>query len=62
MWEEDLYGVGSVLGGKREKRGWRDSALEMVGKGKEESVIELLRWKGDVDGKKVYEARLPWDT
>lgn len=60
-WEGDLYGVGSVLGRKREKRGWEDLALEVVGKGKEENVIALLQWRGGVDGKTVYEGKLPWD-
>lgn len=62
VWKEDLYGVGSVLGEKREKRGWRDSVLEIGGKGREESVIELLQWTDGADGKQVYEGRLPWDN
>lgn len=62
VWKEDLYGVGSVLGEKREKRGWRDSVLEIVGKGREESVIELLQWTDGAGGKQVYEGRLPWDN
>lgn len=61
MWEGDLYGVGSVLGVKREKRGWRDSTLNVVGKGKDKNVMELLQWTGGADGKEVYEGRLPWD-
>lgn len=61
VWERDLYGVGSVLGAKREMRGWEHSAFEAVGKGKEESVDGLLEWKGGADGKEVYEGRLPWD-
>ncbi len=62
VWEGDLYGVGSVLGGKREKRGWDDGALEGVGKGKDESIDSLLKWRGGVSGKEVYEGRLPWDV
>lgn len=62
IWEGDLYGVGSVLGKKREKRGWQDCALEMVGKVREKSVIELLEWRGGADGKEVYKGRLPWDS
>lgn len=61
IWEGDLYGVGSVLGGKREKRGWDDCALGVVGKGKEEGVDGLLRWRGGADGREVYRERLPWD-
>ena len=53
--------MGSELSGKREKRGWEHCALEKVGKGKEESVDGLLEWRGGVDGKEVYEGRLPWD-
>ncbi len=61
VWEGDLYGVGDVLGGKREKRGWEDRALEVVGRGKEEGVLGLLRWRGGADGKEVYGGELPWD-
>ena len=61
VWEGDLYGVGSVLGGKREKRGWDDGALEVVGNGKDESIDSLLKWRGGASGKEVYEERLPWD-
>lgn len=61
VWEGDLYGVGSVLGGKRGKRGWEDGALEVVGKGKEEGVEGLLRWRGGAEGKEVYRGRLPWN-
>ena len=60
VWEQDLYGVGSVLGGKREKRGWKACAMEVVGKGKGESVDALLKWRGGADGKEVYEGRLSW--
>lgn len=62
IWEGDLYGVGSVLGEKRRKRGWQDRTLEAVGKVKEESIIELLEWRGGADGKEVFEGRLPWDN
>lgn len=61
VWDGDLYGVGSVLGKKREQRGWEDCALEVVGKGKEERVDGLLKWRGGADGKEVYRGRLPWD-
>lgn len=61
VWKDDLYGAGSVLGGKREQRGWKDCASEAVGKGKEEGVEGLLKWRGGADGKEVYEGRLPWD-
>ena len=60
-WERDLYGVGSVLGAKRGKRGWEDGTLEVVGKGKEECVYKLLQWNGGADGKEIYEGTLPWD-
>ena len=62
VWEDDLYGVGSVLGEKREKRGWEEDALETVVRGKDGSVDRLLEWKGGVDGREVYTGRLPWDT
>lgn len=61
VWEGDLYGVGSVLGGKREKRGWEGCGSEVVGKGKEGSVNGLLKWRGGADGKEVYQGILPWD-
>ena len=61
VWERDLYGVGSVLGGKRENRGLENRALEVVGNGKDESVDELLKWRGGADGKEIYKGRLPWD-
>ena len=61
LWEVDLYGVGSVLVGKREKRGWDKDALEMLGRAEEETVLELLEWRGGADGKEVYNGRLPWD-
>lgn len=61
VWEQDLYGVGSVLGGKREKRGWKACALEVVGKGKGESVDTLLKWRGGADGKEVYDGSLSWE-
>lgn len=61
VWKGDLYGVGSVLGGKKEKRGWEDGALDVAGNGKEESVAGLLQWRGGPDGKEVYKGRLPWD-
>ena len=61
VWEQDLYGVGSVLGGKREKRGWKACAMEVVGKGKGERIDALLKWKGGADGREVYEGRLPWE-
>lgn len=61
VWEGDLYGAGGVLGGKREKRGWDKGALDVLGKGQEASVVRLLEWRGGVDGKEVYDGRLPWD-
>ena len=61
VWEQDLYGVGSVLGGKREKRGWKACAVEVVGKGKGESIDALLMWRGGADRKEVYGGRLPWE-
>ena len=56
-----MYGVGSVLGGKREKRGWKACAVEVVGEGKGESIDALLKWRGGADGKEVYGGRLPWE-
>lgn len=61
VWEGDLYGAGSVIGGVRERRGWECGALEVVGKSKDHSVEGLLKWRGGADGKEVYEGRLPWD-
>ena len=61
VWEQDLYGVGSVLGSKREKRGWKACAVEVVGKGKEESIDALLKWEGGANAKEVYGGRLPWE-
>ena len=61
VWESDLYGVGSVLGEKRVRRGWDDEVLRTLGKGKEEGVKGLLEWKGGAGRKEVYEDELPWD-
>lgn len=61
VWKGDWYGVGSVLGEKRVKRGWNDGVLGSLGTGKEEGVKGLLEWKGGVDGNKIYEDELPWD-
>ena len=61
VWEGDWYGVGSVLGEKRVKRGWDDGVLRILGTGKEEGVKGLLEWKGGADGKEVFEDELPWD-
>ena len=60
VWEGDLYGVGSVLEEKRVKRGWDDGVLRVLGRGKEEGVKGLLKWKGGADGNEVYEDELPW--
>ena len=61
VWEQDLYGVGSVLLGKREKRGWKACAVEVLGKGKGERIDALLKWKGGPAGKEVYGGKLPWE-
>lgn len=61
VWEGDLYGVGSVLGGKRELRGWEERALEIFRMGNEEGVDALLEWNGGADGKGIYKRGLPWD-
>ena len=42
VWEGDWYGVGSVLGEKRMKRGWDDGVLGFLGNGKEEGGKGLL--------------------
>ena len=64
-WNEDLYGVGEVLWGKRVGRGWR--AEEVGGilekfEGEEREMIKgLLEWRGGEDGNELYSGRLPWD-
>ena len=70
VWKDDLYGVGEILGRKREKRGWNKGSVHEVersylgGNGNEESdemVRLLLRWKGEEDGKTLFPGKLPWN-
>lgn len=65
-WEGDLYGVGRVLGGKREGRGWREEmGVEDVLGGLEgeerEGVKGLLGWRGGGDGREVFGGWVPWE-
>lgn len=49
-WVEDLYGVGAVLAGKRERRGWREERVEMLRKfmGEDTDVVtRLKRFEGE---------------
>jgi hypothetical protein len=60
-WERDLYGVGEVLGGKRNARGWRGEEDLGWMEGIEDGVKALLKWKGGESGKEVFPGRLPWE-
>ena len=71
LWADDLYGVGDVLGVKRETRGWDGVMVEEIerslkedtnsGSGEHTGVRGLLRWQGGLIGKTPYPLALPWD-
>ena len=62
VWKGDLYGVGAVLGAKREQRGWNDSCLAQIGEGKDEHIDKLLEWRGGETRVEIYSGYLPWDV
>ncbi|ETI29365.1 hypothetical protein G647_01818 [Cladophialophora carrionii CBS 160.54] len=62
VWEGDLYGLGALLSGKREKRGWDEGVFraEVVGRfaGRARRHVEgVLAFKGRGD-----DGRAPWET
>lgn len=64
-WEEDLYGVGEFLGGKRWARGWREEVgvrgvLGGVEGEERDGVRGLLEWRGGGDGREIFGGWVPW--
>ena len=73
-WERDPYGVGELLHGKRDERGWDEAEFRKKVLGREaweaygerakevtEQLLELVSWKGGEDGKRIFDKRLPWE-
>lgn len=59
--EEDPYGVGAFLHGKRKARGWKDQYRELWDESMGDGVLELLLWSGGKSGKERCPSQLPWD-
>jgi hypothetical protein len=59
-WMADMYGMGSNLGGKRAKRGWKGPDEVAGSYGGILGVRDLLAWTGGQTGAEVFAGRLAW--
>ena len=61
--EDDLYGSGEVLQGKRIVRGGTTNGnYDIWGMSQDPEVLNLLSWIGGSSGKEIFPGQLPWNT
>lgn len=64
-WRDDLYGFGDYLGPLRIGRGEvevQEGGEWWAGRGLEDAVEQLARWRGGEDGKQIFEEKMPWEA
>ena len=59
--EEDPYGAGTFLHGKRKSRGWENQYRELWDQSMGDGVLKLLFWSGGKSGRERFPDQLPWD-